>query len=66
MESKKNIEMKLFMKQKWTHRQKTNLWLPKCKEWGEPLAAWRGREREEGETSGWTDRWQIYWVRDRQ
>ena len=26
----------------------------------------RGREREEGETSGWTDRWQIYWVRDRQ
>ena len=36
--------MKLFTKQKWTHRQKTNLWLPKCKEWGDPLATWTERE----------------------
>ena len=36
--------MKLFTKQKWTHRQKTNLWLPHCKEWGDPLATWTERE----------------------
>ena len=28
---KKKIQMNLFIKQKQTHRQKTNLWLPKGK-----------------------------------
>ena len=34
MESKKMIQMNIFTKQKQTHRQKTNLWLPKGKEQG--------------------------------
>ena len=44
MESKKNIDKNEIIYKTEMDSQKTNLWLPKWKKWGDPLATWKERE----------------------